>query len=205
MLLLLAIGCGYDRMELDYAVDVRRREIVVDEREQNAWHSTARDCADVASCREVLGEVVAEKLGSLMDAGATGAAVAVEARGAELDLVAHYALGFDAPILAEAESYVRRVEVETRAGRVREGVVFVDLGRDAASYVATPRGRYRSYTLAGTEDASPRMVVFERGKGGLHIVVEPKDENGAPKHTDPWADDIPGLLDSLTHEPVRRP
>lgn len=205
MLLLLAIGCGYDRMELDYTVDVRRREIVVDEREQNAWHSTARDCADLATCRDVLGEVLEAELANLAEAGATGATAVVEVRGAELDVVSRYTLGFDAPLLAEGESYVRRVEVEKPHGRVREGVAFVDLGRDAASYVATPRGRYRSYTFVATEDATPRMVVFERGKGGLHIVVEPKDENGAPKHTEPWADDIPGLLDSLARDPVRRP
>lgn len=206
MLLLLLVACGYDRTELDYAIDTRRERLSVVEHHRNAWHDTADGCATVADCRAALRGVLDDKLGNLAEAGGVDATGEVLLRGELIDVRFAYVLPWDAAMLASKDSWVRRMEVARPSGRTHDAVAFVDLGNDAdTDYELIVEGRHRRLTMPSVEGRPVRMWLFQRGRGRLALAVDVRGDDGLPVRTPGWAPGVPGLLESLQAEPLRAP
>lgn len=194
MLLVFLIGC-YDRVSLDFAVDLRARETTATARYWNAWPSTVGcEGADAATCAAGVRQTLARDAADLAEKGVTVTTAAATIREGELDLVYVY----EGPLAAEAfgDEGFRFVVVEEdgpcRLTGPRERVALVTSmdAKDEAEIALDVRARARRIVERGDETRT--TWIFRGRRAQVHL-----ESRAADSAHGPWTDAIPGLEAAL--------
>jgi hypothetical protein len=202
-MLLFFAGCGFERFETDLEIDFPRREVRVVSASLNAEEGHAGACTEVAACRDLYAHALEVDLAGLNEGGITGEGE-IRVREGEIDLVTRYVVPMDHPMLDAPDSFLREIQVD-RGGSPRTALALVLPGTEATRPVVTVKGPHVHVSVpvevpGGAPPATTEVWTFYRGRTHARIVLGVHDPERMP-----WAPNIPGLVESLTNDPIRRP
>ena len=200
--LVVLSGCfDYERIELTLAANARRGRVAITARAVGLHHAAADGCSSVADCRARLLDGICSDLPD--DAASVtdwSSAVEVQADGT-LDQVNRWEQGLDEGILSPSEQGILGVSV-LRAGRaVRPRPTFAFLDDTLGFEVEVQRGRFEVLTLDLGKAEPAHLLVMRSRRGTLHLSGAVQERPSSPAKLE-WAATIPGLLETLTEEPV---